>query len=280
MRDLADKTIIITGASSGIGAATAIECAKAGMNIVLNARREDKLRGVAQEITSLGRKAEVVAGNVTDPGISQKMLDAAEKSFGGFHAVFANAGYGMERPMYKMSSAQLREMFDVNFFSGVELLQAAASRLIERNQPGHLLMCSSCVSKFTLPFHGPYSATKAAQNHICRAMDVELRPYKIRVSSVHPITTTTEFFDVSAQRSGLGNDHPPSSNHAPKFFVQSPQRVARAIVGCLRHPHPEVWTSHTVRFAAALMTFSPRLADFVMGLMEKDRRKAMSELKD
>src|SRR5436190_111102 len=188
MRDLSGKAIIITGASSGIGAATAIECARAGMNVVLNARREDKLREVAKQVTDLGGKAEVVAGGVTESSMSQCLLDAAERAFGGFYAVFANAGYGLERPVTRMSAAQMREIFDVNFFAGVELCQAAAARLLEKEHPGHLLMCSSCLSRITLPYHGPYCATKAAQNHICRAMDVELRRHGIRVSSVHPVT--------------------------------------------------------------------------------------------
>jgi hypothetical protein len=64
------------------------------------------------------------------------------------------------------------------------------------------------------------------------------------------------------------------------MFVQSPQRVARAVVKCLRKPVPEVWTSHIVRFAAALMTFSPRMTDFIMRRMERDRRQAMSDLAD
>ncbi len=89
---LTDKVIIITGASSGIGAATAIACAEAGMNIVLNARREDRLRDVADRIDKLGRQTELVIGDVTEPGISQRMLDAAEQRFGRFDAVFANAG--------------------------------------------------------------------------------------------------------------------------------------------------------------------------------------------
>ena len=280
MRDLSGKTIIITGASSGIGAATAIECAKAGMNIVLNARRADKLRNIANTIGSLGRKAEVVTCSVTDPHASQILLDAAEKAFGGFYAVFANAGYGMERPMIRMSPAQLREMFEVNFFAGVELLQEAAARLMAAKSPGHLLMCSSCLSRMTLPFHGPYCATKAAQNHICRAMGIELRPHSIHVSSVHPVTTRTEFFDVSAQRSGLADGHPPSSDHSPRLFVQPPERVARAVVKCLRHPRPEVWTSFTARLGAGLMTISPRMGDVVMRLIEKDRREAMQQLRD
>jgi short-subunit dehydrogenase len=277
---LQDKVIIITGASSGIGAATAVECARGGMNVVINARREDKLKAVAAMIEQLGRQVAIVVGDVTDAKMSERLLDEALAKFGRFDAVFANAGYGLERPMTKTGLDRVREMFEVNLFSGVELLQAAAKQWLEAQQPGHLLMCSSCLSKFTLPYHGLYSATKAAQNQICRSMRIELEPHDIHVSSVHPITTTTEFVDVSRQRSGVGAHHAPSSDHAPRLFVQTPERVARAIVKCLRKPVAEVWTSHTVRIVAAMMMLSPRFADFIFRRLERDRRQAMSDLTD
>jgi short-subunit dehydrogenase len=282
MPNLTDKVIIITGASSGIGAATAVECARAGMDVIITARREDKLKIVANMVENLDRRAAIVVGAVTDKDMTERLLDEALAKFGRFDAVFANAGYGLERPMARTSLEQIREMFEVNVFSGIELLQTAAQQLLESGQPGggHLLMCSSCLSKFTLPFHGLYAATKAAQNQICRSMRIELEPFGIHVSSVHPITTTTEFVDVSRTRSGVAAHHAPASDHAPRMFVQSPQRVARAVVKCLRKPVPEVWTSHIVRFAAALMTFSPRMTDFIMRRMERDRRQAMSDLAD
>ncbi len=89
-RVLTDQVIIITGASSGIGAATAIECAKAGMNVVLNARREEKLHAVAEQVRQTGAQAEVVVGDVTDQRTSARMLDAAQQRFGRFDVVFAN----------------------------------------------------------------------------------------------------------------------------------------------------------------------------------------------
>ena len=267
--NLTDKVIIITGASSGIGAATAIACAQAGMNIVLNARREDRLRDVADRIDKLGRQCELVIGDVTESGISQRMLDAAEQRFGRFDAVFANAGYGMNKLVLDETDDELRRMFEVNFFASVELLRLAAKRLVERNQPGTLLMCSSCLSKFALPRHAAYSATKAAQNSVCSAMRHELRSKRIHVASVHPITTTTEFFEVSATLTAGGKAPAKLPDHTPGFLVQRPERVANAVVKCLRRPVPEVWTSLLVRTIAGLMTISPRFYDFVIGRQTK-----------
>lgn len=264
MRDLTGRVIIITGASSGIGAATAIACAKAGMDVVLTARREEKLRDVAARVISLGRKAQVLPGDVADADISERLLNIATDHFGRFDAVFANAGYGYDRPMVDVTDQELREMFEVNFFAGVDLLRRAAQRLIADHRPGHLLMCSSCLAKMTLPNSGPYGATKAAQNHICRAMNLELRQHKIHVSSVHPVGTRTEFFEASAKRSGKPEYSQRIIDATPRFFMQPAERVANAVVRCLRRPRPEVWTSFSTRLAAGLMTIWPRLGDFMM----------------
>jgi short-subunit dehydrogenase len=262
--DLREKVIIITGASSGIGAATALQCARAGMDIVLNARREDRLEEVAGKIRQLDRKAALVVGDVTEPGIGQRLLDAAEEQFGRFDVVFANAGYGMNKTVLDMTDEEWRRMFEVNLFAGIELLRAAAQRLLDRNQPGHLLMCSSCLSKFSLPRHSAYAATKAAQNAVCSAMRHELRDRNIYVSSVHPITTTTEFFEVSAHASGRPPERAKLPDHTPGFLVQRPERVARAVVRCLRRPCPEVWTSLLVRTMAGFMTISPRFYEWAI----------------
>lgn len=272
MGSITGKTIIITGASSGIGAATALECAVAGMNLVLNARREDRLEEVAERARKIGAAVETVVGNVAETDTTKKLLDTAEEKFESFYSVFANAGYGMAVPSHEMSLDDVRQMFEVNFFASVDLVHQAANRLLEAKNPGHLLMCSSCLSKFSIPRHGIYAATKAAQNRVCSAMRMELKPHNIHVSSVHPITTMTEFFQVCAEKSGKENhkfaDIPA---HAPSMFVQPPERVAKAVVKCLRKPYPQVWTSHIVRAASAVFTFFPRFGDWaIMRQSHKD----------
>ena len=267
-RDLRGQVIVITGASSGIGAATAIECARAGMDVVLNARRADRLEAVTREIERKRLSTEYNHGDVTEGGINEGMLDAAAAHFGGFDAVFANAGFGMDRAAVQVSDQELRHIFEVNFFAASALVNAAARRLLQQERPGHLLMCSSCLAKFTLPGYSAYSATKAAQSHICRAMAIELKPYGIHVSSVYPVTTATEFFQVAQQLSGRDTQRA-LPRHTPRLFVQSPQRVAAAIVRCLRRPRPEVWTSFTTRAVAAAMTLFPGFLDMVMRRVAK-----------
>ncbi|MGD8452519.1 MAG: SDR family NAD(P)-dependent oxidoreductase [Phycisphaerae bacterium] len=265
-RQIKDKTIIITGASAGIGAATALACADEGLNLVLNARREDRLRAVADQVAQRGRPVELVVGDVTEPGLSERLLDAAQARFGRFDIVLANAGYGLSRPIHELAEADLRRIFDVNFFSATALLREAARRLLAERRRGHLLMTSSSISKFTLPEFAAYSSTKAAQNHVCRAMHMELRRHGIDVSSVHPITTTTEFFDVAAELSGRPASEAGPAHRVPRFFRQTPEQVARAIIACLRRPKVEVWTSTTVRILCGVVTVFPSLLDVLVGV--------------
>lgn len=256
LRVLTDSVFIITGASSGIGEAVALQAAGAGMNLVLTARRMDRLESVAARARSLGRQVETVPGDVTDERHSERLLDAAMTRFGRVDAVLANAGYGLETSTLHMDQSSLRRMFEVNVFAGFDLLQRAGRHLVAQGRGGHLLMSSSCVAKITMPYYAAYCATKAAQNHLCRALRLELRPHGIEVSSILPVSTTTEFHRVAT---GEDRDAPA---HTPRLFVQTPERVARAVIRCLRRPSPEVWTSHTVRFASALMTMFPSLMDW------------------
>ena len=269
--DLRNKCIIITGASSGIGESTAIQCARVGMNVVLTARRGDRLEQVAEQVRDMGGRAVTVVGDVVDAGMSRQLIDAAVQEFGGFHAVFANAGYGLERPMAQCSMDELRRIFEVNFFAAFEFVQLATQYLLEHKQSGHLLMCSSCVARFTIPYYSAYSATKAAQAHVCSAMRAELKRDNIYVSSVMPIGTQTEFHQAVMRSNGRDVPKQKQPDHSVSMFVQPPERVAKAVVKCLRNPKPEVWTSFIVRFAASLFTLSPRLAAFALDRQVEDK---------
>lgn len=252
---------MITGASSGIGAATAVACAAAGMDIVLAARRADRLEAVADRVRAAGRAATCVPADVTDPASDDELLAAAAALPGGLDVVFANAGYGLDRDLLETEDAQLRGLFETNVFAAHRLLVAAAERLRAAERPGHLLSCSSCLARFTLPGSAAYAASKAAQASLATGLRLELRGTGIAVSSVHPVTTRTEFFDVAA---GGGAEDGTSRLRGPaRWLAQPPDRVARAVVACLRRPRPEVWTSAPTRWGAGMMVAMPRLGDAI-----------------
>ncbi len=264
--DLNGKSICITGASAGIGRATAIACARAGMPVLVAARREEKLRDLALEIQASGGRAEWIAVDVADPESCERMIERGIDAFGSLYSVFANAGFGVERAMHEMTDEELRQIFEVNFFGSMHSIRPALPQMLERRE-GHVLFCSSCVAKFALPYYGAYSATKSAQNHVSRAMRLELEPLGVHVSSVHPVGTKTEFFDVTKQQSDVAR----LVEHSGERFMQTPERVANAVVKCLRKPRPEVWTSRFVHWGMAISMATPRIADASVRWMVKRR---------
>ena len=271
--NLRGRPICITGASSGIGRATAIACGRAGMPVLAAARREEKLRAVVEEIRSQGGRAGYAVVDVTDADACRRMIDSAMARFGSIYAVFANAGYGVERAVHEQSDAEVRGLFEVNLFGSLNTIRPALPRMIEQGA-GHVLLCSSCLAKFTIPYYGAYSASKAAQCHLGRAMRIELAPLGVQVSTVLPVGTRTEFSRVAQEQS----DGAPLASRTPERFMQKPERVARAVVRCLQKPKPEVWTSRVTLYSAAVLLAFPRLADRLSRSMAAHRRDAAAAL--
>jgi NAD(P)-dependent dehydrogenase (short-subunit alcohol dehydrogenase family) len=261
--------IVITGASSGIGRATALLCAKAGMPVALGARRRDRLDSLIQEISAAGDgrgRAVALLTNVDSPEDCRRLVDLAATEFGPVYAVFANAGYGLHKPTHQTTDAELRAIFETNFFGSMNIVRPALERMLAGAEGGgtrgHIIFCSSCLSKVGTPLHGPYSATKACQDHIARAMRIELAPRGIAVSSVHPIGTRTEFFERAEANSRAVSDVLPGP---PDLFTQPPERIARAVVRALRRGRGgEIWTSTPARIAFALADLFPRTTDRIM----------------
>lgn len=263
--DLRARPIAITGASSGIGAATAIACARAGMPVALGARRPDKLEVVASHIRAAGGTAVTIPCDVSREADCFAFIERAARELGPLHAVFANAGYGVEVAALDMTDAEWEAMLRTNFWGTLWIVRAGAAHMrakpagapASQGPRGHILVCSSCLSKIGSPYHAAYSASKACQDHLARALRHELAPERISVSSVHPVGTSTEFFGALESNSpnavglSLGDR-----------TLQSPDVVALAIVRCLRRPRGEVWTSSPTRLALALATAFPTLADW------------------
>lgn len=264
--DLQGKPILITGASSGIGRETALFCARAGMPVVLAARRTDKLNDAVAQINREGGRAIAVPLNVDDPAACVAAVDRCVSEFGSIYAVFANAGYGFEAAVHETTDQMMRAIFETNFYGTLNIVNPAIEHM-KKARSGHVLICSSCLAKFAVPYYAAYSATKAAQNHIGRAMNIELRPFGIRTSTVHPIGTRTEFFDTAAKNSHADTT---MSEHTPKAFMQKSSTVAKAVVRCLRRPRPEVWTSIPVHLGMSMATFVPRISDYFLARMLKE----------
>ena len=266
-RDLNNQVIVITGASSGIGAATAIACAQAGMDVVLAARRKDRLDQIARQVEQAGRRTLPITCNVDRNEDVNRLVEQTADEFGRLDVMFANAGFGMNASVLDTTDVMMREIFETNFYGTLRCIRAAVPVMKQSSTNphyrGHILICSSCVSEISLPMHGAYCATKAAQDAIAQSLRTELADQGILVSSVHPVTTDTEFFDQADKKTPGGK----SQTKRHKIFVQTPERVAESIVRCLRRPCPEVWPHLPTRFGVALCTAFPRLAARTMRKM-------------
>jgi short-subunit dehydrogenase len=261
---LENKTVVITGASAGIGAATAIALAGRHANLVLAARRVDRLEEVAKQCRELGAKVVVVACDVARRADVDAAVKAAVGEFGRLDVMLANAGYGILAKIHEMTEQQFDDIVATNVKGTWYAMQAAAEVML-RQKPvgngraarGHIVAVSSGAARRGLPLYGVYAMTKAAQLSLAEAMRVELARNQVYVSTVHPLTTATEFFEVASSKSrfrstGLGHAMPV-------------EKVARKIVRLMERPRPELWPVVGSRWLVALGTLFPGVADWAMG---------------
>ncbi len=214
-----DKVLLITGASSGIGAESARHAARAGYRLVLGARSEQKLDDLAAELGGEER-AVAVTTDVTDWDSVQALAAAANERFGRLDAVFANAGFGAKRGFLEETPEQWRSMVLTNVYGVALTIRATLPALLERGS-GHVLITGSVAGRRALP-GSLYSATKWAVTAIGESLRQELRQmhdnHSIRVTLIEPGMVATPFFD-----------QPPQN-------VLQPDDVARALMYALEQP--------------------------------------------
>jgi short-subunit dehydrogenase len=249
---LQGRVAAITGASSGIGLAVAEHLAREGVAVVLGARRADRLEQAVAAIVARGGRAEAVVMDVAREADVGQLVSRAQTVFSGLDIMICNAGFGYYGDVDEMPSDVMRRMMDVNFMGS--FYGARASLPVFRKQGhGHLIFISSIVGRRGIPHMSGYSATKAAQASLAESLRAEFAGTRIHVSSVFPVSTTTEFRhamarDFGHEVSGLG----------PK---QSVDDVARAIVRCVQHPRAEVYPDAKSRALAIVNALAPGFAD-------------------
>jgi NADP-dependent 3-hydroxy acid dehydrogenase YdfG len=191
-----DPVLLITGASSGIGAATARAAAERGYRLVLGARSEEPLAELAAELGGADR-ARAVRADVTDLSDNESLASAALDGFGRLDAVFANAGFGATRGFLEGDPDQWRAMVLTNVLGDAYTIRATLPHLLEAGA-GHFLITSSVAGRRALP-GSLYSATKWAVTAIGEALRQELRQmhenHSIRVTLIEPGMVDTPFFD-------------------------------------------------------------------------------------
>jgi len=189
---LAGKTALITGASSGIGRASALAMAREGANLVLTARREKRLEELEAAAKQAGGKAVSVAGDATQEETAIAGIAAAMKSFGALDILINNVGVGNYKNLVDTSAAEYDEMMDANVRTTFLFTRHAVPVMI-RQGSGTILMISSMAGIYGFAGEAVYCATKFAQVGFAQALDKELRPHGIKVGVICPGGVKTEF---------------------------------------------------------------------------------------
>lgn len=219
---LQGKTVAITGASSGIGAASARALVDEGASVVLGARRRDRLEQLASD---LGDRVEVVEMDVRDPDGSHRLVSRSIDRFGRLDALVANAGIGAYGGIMDLSDDQLATMMDTNVAGTVWPIRAAVPTFLEQGF-GDIVIVASVAGLRGAGDEAVYAATKFAQVGLAGGLDRELRAKGIRVSTLCPGGTATEF----AMGAGRTPDMPGLDD------MLRPEDVAAAVVTVLSQP--------------------------------------------
>lgn len=265
---MADRPVaIITGASSGIGATLGRTLAKRGYNLVLAARRKDRLEDVARRCGDLGSEALAQPADVTCPQQVDALVETAVEKFGRLDVMVNNAGIVIKHRLWETSEAEMRRLMDVNFM-GVFFGCRAAAPVMIRQRRGHIFNVSSVLGKRGSPMNSAYCASKFAICGLTDSLRVELRAYGVRATSVCPTLTSTELFDKAEGGEGLEQ-----ALRRWSGGVDSAGHVARTIARTIGKDRAELVFSVSGRVLAILGAIAPGLTDRLMAPYYRDLRK-------
>jgi NADP-dependent 3-hydroxy acid dehydrogenase YdfG len=213
--DIADKVVLITGASSGIGAATARLAAGAGARVVLAARRADRITALAEDLPH----AVPVVTDVTDPTQVEAAVQAGVSAFGRIDVLINNAGQGLHLPLEQVAVDDFRAVLELNVVAPLVAMQTVVP-VMRAQGGGCIINVSSGTSRMVLPGAGAYAATKSALNMLSAVARRELAEAGIAVSTVYPFITDTEFHrTLRAGHLGSRPGGPPP--HAPETVADA-----------------------------------------------------------
>jgi short-subunit dehydrogenase len=256
LKKLKDQTIVITGASSGIGLATARMAAARGARVLLTSRNEHDLQKVTREICARGGRAGFVVADVADAEAVDRIAEAAIREFGGFDTWINNAGVSIYGKLTEVPLEDKRQVFETNFWGVVHGCRTAVKHL--RNKSGVIINIGSVVSDRAIPVQGIYSASKHAVMGYTDALRMELEHDRIAISVtlVKPSSIDTPFLDHARNYMDEAPNFPPP--------VYDPDVVARAILKCVERPIREITVGGGGRFLTAMGRVAPRAMDRYM----------------
>jgi NAD(P)-dependent dehydrogenase (short-subunit alcohol dehydrogenase family) len=257
-KTLENRVAIVTGASSGIGEATAKELASRGAAVVLAARDAGRLQTLAQEIQVAGGYALPVRTDVTDEASVKALVERAA-ALGGVDVLVNNAGLGLSGKVAELRAEDLRYVYEVNVLGPLHCIQAALPRM---RRGGRIINVSSIVGLRSIPKVGGYCSSKSALNALSEALRVEIASRGVTVTSVYPGTTRTSFRDNSRRTKDEKRGWRPKGVPAEKVAVK--------IAGAAERGGRDVYVTLGDRAFSAAATLAPGVLDLTLRSWAKD----------
>ncbi len=229
--ELKDRVALVTGASSGIGEATALMLAAAGARVAVAARRRDRLESVASRIRERGGEALVVAADFGVEAEAQRAVRETEKAFGRLDILVNNAGVMYLEPVIEADLARWRRMFEINVLGLIAATQAALPGMRERRD-GHIVNIASTAGRIASPMGAAYSGTKFGVVAFSESLRKEIYKHRVRVTVIEPGLVATEL----REHIGHAATQEAINDWADSIRQLQPDDIARAILFCVTQP--------------------------------------------
>ena len=264
--ELKGRTVLLTGASGGIGRAAALRLAAAGARVALVARTEAPLAALASEVAASGGEALAVAGDITRAEDCARCVLETTRRFGSLDALVNNAGIGYLRAVDEATDGEIEQMVSLNLLGTIRMTRAALPALLAR--PGSAIVNVGSMAGRVAPVHySYYSATKFALSGLTESWRRELKPRGVRVTLLLPAAVETPFLERADRARALGA--------GPSGIVLRPEQVGAAVLHALRRNPPDLYVPGTNRLFAFFDVAFPGISDRIMNALFRypDRRR-------
>jgi short-subunit dehydrogenase len=265
MKRFSGTVTFITGASSGIGAALALEVARQGGDVVLVARRLERLKNVARGIEATSRRALTIPGDVTHNGDIEGAIEKTKHEFGRIDYVIANAGFGIAGRFEKLNIDDFRRQFETNVFGVLRTIYATRELLIVSR--GCLCLIDSINGYIAMPRLSAYSMSKFAIHGLAESLRYEFQPLGVGVVLIVPGFVRTEIRQVDK----WGMYHPEMEGRVPSWLMISAEKAARQIAQAMHtRQHEKIITNHG-KIAVFLQRHCPTIMSAIISRLSAKR---------